>query len=60
MFRSRFAYDDDKNHINPRDHIEINWEKINRDNGIVPKPGNAWANYEPLAAATAEPKSESA
>ena len=51
-YRTRFnppMYDEDLKHINPQEVKTIDWEK----KGVVCKPGNALANYQPSATAIA-------
>ena len=40
-------YSEDLKHINPQNVKDNDWEK----KGVVPKPGNAIANYKPSAIA---------
>ena len=49
MFSGRVVYSEDFKHINSQEAKAIDWEK----KGVVPKPGNALANYKPSATAKA-------
>ena len=49
MFSGPIVYSEDLKHINPQDAKAVDWEK----KGVVPKPGNALANYKPSATAIA-------
>ena len=53
MFSGPAAYNEDLKHINPRDPFSIDWEKVHKDNGIVPKPPGTRVTYTPSAAALA-------
>ena len=52
MFSGPIVYREYLKHINPQEAKAIDWER----KGVVPKPGNALANYKPsaIAIATAE------
>ena len=54
MFSSPALYNEDLKHINPQKSKVIDREK----NGVVPKPGNALANYKSSAVAIAMVKRE--
>ena len=53
MFSGPAAYNEDLKHINTRDPISIDWEKVHKDNEIVPKRQGTPVTYTPSAATLA-------
>ena len=49
MFSGPAVYSEDLKHINSQDSKAVDWKM----NGVVPKPGNPLANYQPSAVAIA-------
>ena len=49
MLSGPVVYSEDLKHINAQDSKAIDWEK----KSVVPKPGNALANYKPSSTAIA-------